>query len=151
MRLSSNSTNSVHVRVGERFFFHRGEGELNWEAGRPFHIAHGWSVPIPGSTITIAKGGLRLLLDGNVIKEDFVEHERSTVDIPTGEEVTFLTKLFVFNFPSGMHGSHKFVFYYSNVCRTMKELDLVESCESPNQVVESAKPFKNWMVHFIDT
>ena len=81
--------------------FPLGQGELTWRTGKPVHIAHGWSAVVPGSTVIIAKGGLRLVIDGQEIDEDFVEFMKSRETLDEMGEITIVTKFFVYNFPDG--------------------------------------------------
>lgn len=142
------SADSANTRVGERLFLPLGEGVIYWPADSAFHIAHGWYADIPGPTFTVARGDVRLVIDGEDVEEDFVEYIKTTEINEQGEEVTYLYKYFVFNFPDGMEGTHIFVMYYANICYIMEEMGLVDFCEFPNQVVESTYPDKIWEIIF---
>ena len=148
LTLTLISAGSGKVREGERLiFWPPGEGELWFTPKLPFHIAHGWRSAIPGSTMSTARGGLRLVIDEEEVKEDFIEY---VTEVDPSDGLTYLTKYFVFNFPEGMEeGDHTFVFNYSNVCWIMEEKGEVESCEKPNAIVESTVPYKDYVVHFV--
>lgn len=145
--LSLIAASSLKERVGERLIIPPLDGTMEFEESMPFHIAHGWRSKIGDPAVTIARGGLRLVIDGDEVPEDFIDYVRS-------EEVDgiWLYKYFVFNFPDGMTGTHVFDFYYSNICSAwLNPPDpyepFVEDCENPNEILEFQT--KHWVVDFI--
>ncbi len=131
-----------HVRVGDRLVFPPGEGEFDYSANMPFYIAHGWSSTVGEDVKVTTRGGLRLVIDGEDVEEDFIEIVR------TNDGVTnILSKWFVFNFPDGMTGTHTFEFYYSNTCSYFRDIGLVDECDHANQIIELLT--KSWVVNFL--
>jgi hypothetical protein len=99
--------------VGEKLNLFAG-GAKNFDAGAPFHVAHGFAfsppddLPGPNFDFTLA-------VDGDPVDQDFKSRGH-------------LTWLWVFNFPDGMTGSHTFVARWYAPCRSVS----TEPCENNN-------------------
>lgn len=96
---------------------------IAFPAGDPFHIAHGWVILTDSDAV--GKLDFELEVDGASRKEDFVE--RTVV----GEDPDLLTRVWVFNFPEGMAGTHTFTGHFSGPCYASGG-----PCDHPNEKVE---------------
>jgi len=92
-------------------------------AGTPFHIKHGWG--LEPSSDAVGKYSFALEVDGAYGAEDFVL--RSVI---TGN-LDVLARTWVFNFPSGMTGTHTFVGRWLAPCYVTPG-----PCSNPNAAVE---------------
>jgi hypothetical protein len=92
------------------------DGDQSFPASTPFHIDHGFG-HVPGDT-AIGLSDFMLDMDGTFLTADFVQ--RGSLG---GDGLTFY-KLWFYNFPAGLTGSHVFTRHYIQAC----DNDLV-SCE----------------------
>lgn len=97
---------------------------IAFPAGDPFHIAHGWA-NLSTDSDAVGKFDFELEVDGASRKKDFVE--RTVV----GEDPDLLTRIWVFNFPEGMAGTHTFTGHWSAPCYAFGG-----PCDHPNEKVE---------------
>lgn len=144
--LSMSMVSSPNVRVGDWFYLPPGSGDLTYPANQAFHIAHGWGSPVNESKLGMARGTMRLIMDGSELEEDFIGYYREEI---LGEE--WLVKRYVFNFPEGLEGLHHFQVYYANTCEIMLEnndptLEGPVECDKPNMIYEGL--YKDWWVMF---
>lgn len=105
--------------VGER---------LGWEVDEypentPFHMGHGWLFGTPPFEEPKGLFSFSMELDGEIIKPDFYLN----YDLETGQ----LVRLYFFNFPEGMTGTHEFIGHYYGPC-----YQYFEECEFPYRSVE---------------
>lgn len=116
------------VPVGERVILTFG-GTDTFTAGAPFHIAHGWILEF--NTDSMGIFDFKLEVDGVPLKEDFVDR---TV---TSENPDQFTKLWTFNFPNGMTGTHIFTGYWYTPCQAAVDDGVFPGpCLDPNKEVE---------------
>ena len=93
-------------------------------AGAPFHLKHGWG--LGPSDDAIGKFSFALEVDGSFRTEDFVLRTVITGDPDV------LSRIWVFNFPSGMTGTHTFVGHWLTPCYAT-----AGPCSNPTAVVEA--------------
>lgn len=111
------------VPVGDRINIFN-SGAIDFPAGAPFHIAHGWL--LDSNTDAIGVYDFKLEVDGTLLKkEDFVDRM-----VTSGDPDTFLLS-WTFNFPNGMTGTHTFTGHWLGPCQGG-----VGPCSSPNEKVE---------------
>ena len=103
---------------------------LDWDvttflAGEPFHIQHGWRLgPTPMKTFNPGGYSFELELDGEIIKPSY-----KMVGYNPSEEN--YEKLYIYNFPDGMTGTHTFIGHYYGTCS-----DWYDDCKNPRRSVE---------------
>ncbi|HLF72783.1 MAG TPA: hypothetical protein VI524_00425 [Anaerolineales bacterium] len=117
------------VRVGTRFNLVAGT-PTTFTAGAPFHIAHGWIEASDDDAIGIFE--FQLEVDNVLQTADFVERsaESGNPDV--------LTRVWVFNFPNGMTGTHTFTGHWLGPCQTLVDHGLFTGpCSTPNEKVEA--------------
>jgi hypothetical protein len=107
---------------------------VHYPGDTPFHIRHGWySLLIPGEKPDLAKlvkAEFELEVDGIYVNEDYIQRMAETGDEPG---TTYFYKLFYFNFPEGMNGTHTFTGHWSIQCKYWQEV-----CKMPDLVIEVA-------------
>lgn len=129
-------------RIGESLDLPLGGGTLYFEENTPFHMAHGWAGAINFyPTNIVMRVQVRLVVDGVEIEEDFVEHY--LVDFG---DYKSLFKMYVFNFPEGMSGTHVFDIYYTETCELWEYYGYVPECEKKSELMEIQ--LKSWEVVF---
>lgn len=117
------------VRVGTRFNLVGGTPTA-FTAAAPFHIAHGWLEPSDVDAIGIFE--FQLEVDNVVQTADFVER---SAESGTPDQ---LSRVWVFNFPSGMTGTHTFTGRWLGPCQTLVDQGLFTGhCSTPNKKVEA--------------
>lgn len=140
---------SSRERVGDWFVLPTGSWELHYYVNTPFHIDQWWhaspgSDPIP-TGMPMARGSMRLVIDDIDIEQDFIEYIRVE-----SEGVYYIQKHYVYNFPTGMEGTHKIQLYLTNTCSTWLEYfsyaGYVDHCDDPNQLMEFLR--KDLVVYF---
>jgi hypothetical protein len=116
------------VRVGTRIDLRT--GPTTFTAGAPFHIAHGW---ITDSSVDgVGIYDFELEIDGVLRYEDFVE--RSV----TRGDPDLLNRIWVYNFPNGMTGTHTFTGHWYGPCRALADGGFYTgSCTNPTARVEA--------------
>ncbi len=122
------ATAAAGVRVGDRILI---RFDRTFPAGQPFHIAHGWWNPtnIPG----VGLFKFSLDVDGSPVSEDFIE--RSAISGDPDE----LLWVWVYNFPTGMTGSHSFTGHWTGPCQGLVDMGVFEGlCEKTNEIIESS-------------
>lgn len=100
-------------------------------AGTPFNIRHGWLQTSDDGAIGIFD--FTLEVDGVLHREDFklFSEEIGDPDI--------LTRLWVYNFPNGMTGTHTFTGHWYAPCQyAVVSLGFTGSCATPNEKVETS-------------
>ena len=121
--------------VGERVLLVN--GEISFQAGKPFHITHGligyYELGLPV--------GNSFGLDRMVLEIDGVERRPKYLDIDWTnykKEVGWrvVTKLYTFNFPEGMAGTHTFTRRYFLTCQSIQNLGIPMTCDHPAEVIE---------------
>lgn len=114
--------------VGVRIGFWAPPGEF--AAGAPFNIRHGWVQTSDDEAIGIFD--FRLEIDGVVLREDF-----KMFSAESGSPDT-LTRMWVYNFPDGMTGSHTFTGHWYASCQyAVDNLEYPGPCATPNDKVET--------------
>jgi hypothetical protein len=92
-------------------------------AKAPFHIEHGWG--LDSSDDAVGKLSFALEVDDTYRAEDFVLR-----NVITGKP-DVLSRIWVFNFPSGMTGTHTFVGHWLAPCYVT-----AGPCSNPTAIVE---------------
>lgn len=121
---ASGDNEPVGVRLG------LWNSTLEVTAGTPFNIRHGWVQTSDDGAIGIFD--FTLEVDGVLRSEDFklFSEEIGDPDI--------LTRLWVYNFPDGMTGTHTFTGHWYAPCQyAITALDYQGSCATPNEKVET--------------
>lgn len=106
-------------------------GSIEFSAATPFHIRHGWLQPSDDEAIGIFD--FELEVDGVLQKEDFkmFSAESGNPDL--------LSRIWVFNFPGGMTGTHTFTGHWYAPCQYAVDwLGYPGPCATPNQKVETS-------------
>ena len=93
-------------------------------ADTPFNIQHGWG--LASNEDAVGKFSFALEVDGAYRKEDFVERT-----VTPGDPDLF-SRIWAFNFPDGMSGTHVFVGHWYAPCYAT-----AGPCSNPNEVVEA--------------
>ena len=83
------------------------DGNQSFPASTPFHIDHGFAFTIGDNTIGLSD--FVLDMDGTPLTADFVRRN------PVGDGIT-VSKLWYYNFPSGLTGTHEFTRHYFEAC-----------------------------------
>jgi hypothetical protein len=83
------------------------DGDQSFPASTPFHIDHGFAFTIGDNTIGLSD--FVLDIDGTPLMADFVRWA------PVGDGIT-VSKLWYYNFPSGLTGTHEFTRHYFEAC-----------------------------------
>jgi hypothetical protein len=91
--------------VGDRLDLR--DGDQSFPASTPFHIDHGFAFTIGDNTIGLSD--FVLDMDGTLLTADFVRRT------PVGDGFT-VSKLWYYNFPSGLTGTHEFTRHYFEAC-----------------------------------
>jgi hypothetical protein len=94
-----------HQALGDRLDLR--DGDQSFPASTPFHVDHGFAFTIGDNTIGLSD--FVLDMDGTPLTADFVRRE------PVGDGVT-VSKLWYYNFPSGLSGTHEFTRHYFEAC-----------------------------------
>jgi len=118
--------------VGERLNLRY--GDQKFPAGVPFHITHGWGLSQPGGVNGLFDFDLEI--DGVPVQEDFIDRWAD----PSGDVVD-LERMWVYNFPEGMTGTHYFTLHYYGTCLAFYSEEYCQEYYSPpdrNEVVEYA-------------
>lgn len=125
-------------RVGERInLFY---SSMDFPAGAPFHIYHGWVQTSDDEAI--GSFDLKLEIDGVVRGEDF-----KMFTAVSGNPDT-LRRLWVYNFPDGMTGQHTFTGHWYAPCQYAVDwLGFSGPCATPNQKVETST--RTLVVNFV--
>ena len=123
------SVASAHTGlVGERIFVY--DGSIEFPAGTPFHIFHGWVQTSDDEAIGIF--GFELEIDGVLQGEDFKMFSADSGNPDT------LWRLWAYNFPDGMTGTHTFTGHWYAPCQYAVDwLDYPGPCATPNAKVEN--------------
>jgi hypothetical protein len=133
--LVANGFASAPAPVGERINVYLGR-PTTLPAGQPFNIRHGWGI---GPTEAAAAGiySFQLDVDGTTRSADDIA--RSTGSPPATEyELPILNRTWIFNFPAGMTGTHRFTGRWIAPCGTaVKEMGYPGPCHSPAEPVEA--------------
>jgi hypothetical protein len=124
----TSSTYAQSEPVGERIFVY--DGSIDFPAGIPFNIWHGWVQTSDDEAIGIFD--FELEIDGVLRSEDF---KMFTAD---SGDPDILWRRWVFNFPDGMTGTHTFTGHWYAPCRfAVDELGFPGPCATPNEKVEN--------------
>jgi F5/8 type C domain len=126
---------SAPTPVGERINVYLGS-PTTFPAGQPFNIRHGWGIG-PAEAAAAGIYSFRLDVDGTARPADDVA--RSTGSPPTTEyELPILNRTWIFNFPAGMTGTHRFTGHWIAPCKTaVEEMGYPGPCLSPAEPVEA--------------
>jgi len=113
-------------------------GNQTFPANQPFHISHGWAiVPDFSDYDAIGKYDFTLAVDGTAVDADFVD-KFFVLDPVFGQR---LARFPVFNFPTGMTGSHTFTGRWFGPCQAVVDGGFVPGpCDKPTAVVSAFGP-----------
>ena len=115
--------------VGERILVFN-DGSTEFPVGTPFHIFHGWVQTSDSDAIGIFD--FELEIDGVLRAADFKMFTADSGDPDT------LWRLWAYNFPDGMTGTHTFTGHWYAPCQyAVDGLDYPGPCATPNQKVET--------------
>jgi hypothetical protein len=98
------------------------EPQITFFAGEPFHIQHGiwyWqpSLNEPAEAVGLYKFDLKI--DGKTVKADYVDHQAwGNPEEWPGDKVDIFIS-WIYNFPEGMQGTHKFEGIWSVPCASL--------------------------------
>lgn len=107
------------------------DASIEFAAGAPFYILHGWIQTSEDGAIGVFD--FQLEVDGVLLREDF-----KTFSVASGDP-DLLTRVWGFNFPSGMTGTHTFTGHWYAPCGYAVEwLGYSGPCANPNEKIESA-------------
>ena len=119
--------------VGARISIFGGATQT-FPAAQPFHFDHGWTTK-PNKDDSIGLWAFSLTMDGVPVKPDFI-------DIRHPEDPVFGRlnhRVYVFNFPTGLTGTHVFGGTWTGPCDEMVAQGFATGpCESPNAVVPAS-------------
>ena len=119
-------TGCGNVPVGDRISVYPG-GEMEFPAETPFYIMHGFQLSSDESAYGIYDFALEV--DGILQKEDFKMFWKEDGDPDV------LLKLWVYNFPDGMTGTHEFTGHWFEPCQYAT--GYTDPCPTPNAKVET--------------
>lgn len=115
--------------VGDKINLYYG-GSLEFPAGAPFYIQHGWVQSSEDDAI--GAFDFKLEVDGVYVKEDFKKFSAVSGDPDQ------LVRLWLYNSPEGMTGTHTFTGHWIAPCQfAMDWLGYPGPCATPNAKVES--------------
>lgn len=143
--LAVSMVSADRIRFGEQIHL-GGTGTKTYAASQSFHISHGWGAYIENPMYGVARGEVRLMLDGVELESDFVEFETVVIG---GRDV--FRKMYIYNFPEGLEGLHHFQLYFSNFCDVMESqpgewLDGPVECDKPKSIYEGLGG--DWWINF---
>ncbi|MGE5124443.1 MAG: hypothetical protein ACM3H7_07985 [Acidobacteriaceae bacterium] len=104
--------------------------QVDFPAGTPFHIFHGWVQTSDDEAIGIFD--FTLEVDGDLRSEDFKQFSAES------GEPDLLRRLWVYNFPEGMTGMHTFTGHWYAPCQYAVDwLGYPGPCATANEKVET--------------
>lgn len=116
------------------------DASIGFASGTPFYIQHGWIQYSQDGAIGVFD--FQLEVDGVLVGENF-----KAFSAESGEP-DILTRLWGFNFPSGMTGTHTFTGHWYAPCGySVGWLGYPGPCVTPNEKVETST--KTLVVTFI--
>jgi hypothetical protein len=122
----ASGTQELGARIGVF-----GGATQTFPAGQPFHFSHGWQVK-PDTDGPLGLWAFSLTLDGVQMSPDFIE-ERQIDDPVFGH---LIHRVYVFNFPNGLTGTHVFAGTFWGPCSKMVAEGLASGpCATPNAVI----------------
>ena len=105
---------------------------IEYPAGEPFHIKHGWmglvGVTGPEGIQKLPFSGFDLEMDGSYLTRDFILRE--VFYDPELDERSIIQRS-VFEFPEGLTGTHTFTGHWTIACKFWEE-----SCDDPFEVLD---------------
>ena len=105
-------------------------GSKEFPAGAPFYIQHGWIQSSEDEAI--GAFDFKLEVDGVYVKENF-----KTFSAVSGDPDQ-LVRLWLYNFPEGMTGTHTFIGHWIAPCQFAVDwLGYTGFCATPNAKVDS--------------
>ena len=119
------------TEVGARIGIFGGTTQ-SFPAGQPFHFSHGFTTK-PSTDGSLGLWRFTLTLDGVEVKPSFIDIGQ--IDDPVFGHL--LHRVYVFNFPDGLTGTHTFGGSFSGPCDQMVAQGFTTGvqCATPNQVV----------------
>ena len=125
--MASSAAAGTNVPVGTRLSLY--VAEIEFPANTPFHIRHGWIQPSTDSAIGIFDFALDV--DG-IFQPDAYKW----FSVISGDP-DYLSRIWVFNFPAGMTGTHTFTGHWYAPCQYAVDwLGYTGTCPTPNLKVE---------------
>lgn len=104
---------------------------IEFPANTPFHIRHGWIQPSSDSAIGVFDFALEV--DGIFQREDYKGFTAAS------GEPDLLSRIWVYNFPAGMTGTHTFTGHWYAPCQyAVDNLGYLDPCPTPNLKVETS-------------
>lgn len=125
---ASSTVSAAGTRLGAQFDLFSSTPST-FQAGAPFHFAHGWWFPNLKPHAIVGLYEFYLEVDGVRVNEDFVERSSSAGDIDN---------TWVVNFPNGLPvGTHTFTGHFTGPCQPLADVGLyTDPCVKRNQIVE---------------
>lgn len=116
--------------VGERIvLYDPPEPRIEFPAGEPFHIRHGWLDPQDPLELAL---DFELEVDGVLRDEDFI---LTTIDQSGGEQQ--IGRQWLHNFTDGMTGTHTFTAHWFAPCQwAVDNVDFPGPCATPDEKIE---------------
>ena len=129
LSMATPATAAPKEPVGDRIGVYYG-GSMEFPAGAPFHILHGWILSSAGDANGIYD--FELEVDGVPRKKDF-----KMFWIESGDP-DILQRRWVHNFPNGMTGTHTFTGHWFSPCQPAVDNGIYPGpCATPNEKVET--------------
>jgi len=125
------------VPVGERIILYG--DPITFPAGEPFHIQHGFFL---GNYMNERVGNSRglsvmiLEVDGVEVPPSYVTTDWGAAPKDPENPGKGGVKLFTFNFPDGMSGTHTFVRRYFFTCQSFWDQGIELDCKNPAELIE---------------
>ncbi len=118
------------TEVGARISVFGGATQT-FPAGQPFHFSHGWQVK-PDTDGALGAWRFLLTLDGVELNPDFIDLRQ--IDDPVNGHL--IHRVYVFNFPNGLTGTHVFGGTFAGPCDELVAQGFVSGpCVTPNAIV----------------
>jgi hypothetical protein len=129
LAMASPALADRNAPVGDRIGLFFG-GSREFMAGAPFHVRHGWIQSSEDNAIGVFDFALDV--DGILQREDFKMFSAVSGD------PDLLNRIWVYNFPNGMTGTHTFTGHWFAPCQYAVDfLAYPGPCATPNEKVET--------------
>jgi len=129
--------------IGDQIFVGPDGANLNFTAGEPFHVRHGWygvlggyddeTNPVDAGVRHLPFSGFDLEMDGVYLEPDYILREVTFDPALNVNCATYgcLVKQAIFEFPEGLTGTHEFTGHWWIACKYYQE-----DCDDPMEILE---------------